>query len=395
MKAKEKKTILVFIPHYLPGYKYGGPIRSIANLDAWLGRELHFKIITSDRDLTEHEPYSGIEINKWVNIGNAEVYYLDSRNVFKLLKILKNTSYDVVYLNSLFDIFYSFLPLLILKYFMAFEDEHVILAPRGQLSEGALSQKTVKKIFFINSMRIMGFYKKITWQATNESEKAEIIKEMGIKSNHIKIASNLPPKNELKNSYITKKQEETLKIIFLSRIAPKKNLDFALEVLQKIKKYNITFDIYGSITDNAYWQKCESLITGMPENITVNYRGSIKNEQVIPLMSNYHLFFFPTKGENFGHAIVEAMMASTPVLISDKTPWIDLKKKGLGWDHSLDNKQAFVRVIEKLAGLPQEHINALKKQVSEGFYKEEIEHSVKDNRKLFHVSEYHVVRGTI
>ena len=41
------------------------------------------------------------------------------------------------------------------------------------------------------------------------------------------------------------------------------------------------------------------------------------------------LFVFPTLGENFGHVIFESLEASTPVLVSDQTPWKSNYKRGL------------------------------------------------------------------
>ena len=38
------------------------------------------------------------------------------------------------------------------------------------------------------------------------------------------------------------------------------------------------------------------------------------------MFQEYDLLFLPTKGENFGHVILESMSAGTPVLISDTTP---------------------------------------------------------------------------
>jgi hypothetical protein len=46
----DKPTILILNEYYLPGYKAGGPIRSISNLVSWLGDDFNFKIITTDRD---------------------------------------------------------------------------------------------------------------------------------------------------------------------------------------------------------------------------------------------------------------------------------------------------------------------------------------------------------
>ena len=38
--------------------------------------------------------------------------------------------------------------------------------------------------------------------------------------------------------------------------------------------------------------------------------------------------YLPTKGENFGHAISDSIANSTPVFISDKTPWNEILNIG-------------------------------------------------------------------
>ena len=55
------KTVLVFLSHYTPGFKTGGPLQSVANLVQHLGKEFRFRIITSDRDYEDTDPYPNIE----------------------------------------------------------------------------------------------------------------------------------------------------------------------------------------------------------------------------------------------------------------------------------------------------------------------------------------------
>jgi glycosyltransferase involved in cell wall biosynthesis len=37
--------------------------------------------------------------------------------------------------------------------------------------------------------------------------------------------------------------------------------------------------------------------------------------------AQYDLFAFPSRGENFGHVVLESLSVGTPVLVSDRTPW--------------------------------------------------------------------------
>ena len=62
----------------------------------------------------------------------------------------------------------------------------------------------------------------------------------------------------------------------------------------------------------------------------------------------------PTLGENYGHAIFEAMTTGVPVMISDQTPWRNLEQMKVGWDIPLQMKDKFREAITQAAGWNQE-----------------------------------------
>ena len=66
-----RPKILCFVSHYLPGYKSGGPVKSIHNLTEHLTKTFEFLIVTSDRDLNDTQPYKSISINKWNKVGKV------------------------------------------------------------------------------------------------------------------------------------------------------------------------------------------------------------------------------------------------------------------------------------------------------------------------------------
>jgi len=48
--------ILILTDYYLPGYKGGGPMRTLSTMVDRLGDEYRFRVLTRDRDLGDTEP---------------------------------------------------------------------------------------------------------------------------------------------------------------------------------------------------------------------------------------------------------------------------------------------------------------------------------------------------
>jgi glycosyltransferase involved in cell wall biosynthesis len=155
------------------------------------------------------------------------------------------------------------------------------------------------------------------------------------------------------------KTNNELKILFLSRIRDNKNLYFALEILKNIDDCNMILDIYGPIEDEKYWLKCKDLIEKLPRNIKAEYKGMILPENISNVISHYHTLFLPTKTENFGHVIVEAMLTGLVPIISNQTPWLNLEYEKAGWDIPLDNKIKYEEVVKKLYHMEEKEFTSL------------------------------------
>jgi len=196
---KGKKTILTFIGYYLPGYKSGGPVRSVSNMVNLLSEHYDFKIITRDRDELDHKPYDGIKINEWNKASNSFIYYTNLK--CSLRKLIRKTEFDTYYLNSFFDYHFSIKIILLLK-LKLIPQKPVVLAPRGELLEGALSLKRNKKRSYLTIAKKLGLYKYITWHASSKYEADEIKREFS-KNVKIKIAMDIPDFNLLMQQFIS------------------------------------------------------------------------------------------------------------------------------------------------------------------------------------------------
>jgi len=380
-----KKKIICFLRFYLPGFKSGGPVRTIANLIDNIGEDYLFHVVTSDRDVHDYKSFQSIKVDSWNKAYNSEIFYRSSflYYLYQIPKFFSKESYDYIYLNSFFSFEFSIVVLLF-RFCKIIPNKKIIIAPRGEFSKSALKIKLIQKIIYINIFKILKLYKNVTWQASSIYELNDIRKIFRKKNLSIKIAPDIPEINFEQNKKNLSWDMNPLKIIFLSRISSIKNLDFAIKVLKELE-INIHFEIVGPICDKDFWDYCLKLLKELPANISYDYLGSINHKDVRKIISNSHLFFLPTKSENYGHTIFESLSVGTPVLISDQTPWRDLSKHNAGWDLPLLNKINFVKSINNLSKLSlkkyeQKRIDALnfaKKRIN-------ISEILESNRDLFY-----------
>ena len=323
--GSKRPVILCFVAYYLPGFRSGGPVRTIANFVDHLGDEFDIRIVTHDRDALDSSPYEGVTVDCWNRVGKANVFYasIKTLTLSGIATLLRNTPHDILYLNSFFEFKFTTLPLLARRLGLA-PRKPCVIAPRGEFSAGALALKAQKKRFYLNAAKPIYLYSRLIWQASSEFERADIQREMGGVANTIHVASDLPPVEQVSkrdNSPTALQGDDTaLQIIFLSRITPMKNLDFLLEALSSVQS-KISLAIYGPLRELDYWQKCQALMASLPGNVFAEYMGEVHPSEVLNVFSAFDVFALPTRGENYGHVVFESLTAGTPVLISDQTPW--------------------------------------------------------------------------
>lgn len=347
-----KKKILIITGRYLPGYKDGGPVRSIKNLTDFLGNEYDFNILTCDRDHGDIKPYENIKVNEWNRVGNANVYYVPPKGFkFSVIKRLANDTH-LVYVCGCFSDYA--INTLILKRFNKIK-KPVVVAAMGLFSPMAFRIKYKKKKLFTTTFNILGLFKNIYWSATSEMEVKEICRQVKAKSEQFHIAEDLPRIVD-STSIVKEKKAGELSVCWISRIVPKKNLIKAIDILSGIKS-RIDFTIYGPVEDAEYWNKCQEMLKKLPDNITWQFNGNVESEQVVQTLRQHHVFLFPTLGENYGHVIQEALSAGCPCILSDQTPWQDLEEWGVGYVYKLDEMQKFADAVKSYAEMDNETFN--------------------------------------
>jgi glycosyltransferase involved in cell wall biosynthesis len=353
----ERPVLLVVVRTFFPAFKAGGPIQSLQALVCRLSGTFRIKVLTRDRDSGESRAFAGIMSNAWTPVSGAEVMYLPphATTIRNLIRLINRTEHDLLYINSFFDPVFTLAPLLARR-FGFLSRRPVVLAPRGELSDGALAQKRTKKLLFLRAMRGFGLYRDVRWHASCEEERKEIIEafcgDPDIE-NKIEVARNLAiaPSENKKRLPRPAKQAGALRAVFISRVSPKKNLAKAIDLLSRVRG-DVSLDVFGNISDPDYWAQCLAHAS-RATSLRMTYQGVVPHEEVVPRLQAYDLFVFPTRGENFGHVILEALLAGCPVAVSSATPWQTLEEEKAGWVIPLDQEEQYVKILQRVADMDE------------------------------------------
>lgn len=342
-----RPVILVLIGCLWPGSDSSGPNQSLRSLCAELTDEFEFRIVARDRPFGASARAAPED---WVDLGFAEIIYLriGPLGAIGLRRLLRDAEYDLLLLNGFFDREFT-LPTLIMRRLGLIPSRPVLLSPRGEFGDGALSLKRGVKRAWLAVVRLAGLLRGVTLHATSEQEAADIAERLTFAA-PARVAPNVRPMFAPPPA-TPERCGGPLRLVFLGRVTAIKNLDYALDTLRLVRT-DVAYDIFGPISDRAYGQACEALASTLPSHVKVRFMGEILNADAPATLAGYDLLFMPTKGENFGHAIFEALASSTPVLISDRTPWRNLTRRRAGFDLPLDDPGAFAAAIERMAAMP-------------------------------------------
>jgi glycosyltransferase involved in cell wall biosynthesis len=351
-----KPRITVFTRSYPPAYLGGGPARSLHALVEALTAEFRFSVVTSASD-SAAGPMQSVEPSRWGRFGHATIWYESGNRMpaRTAAKLLKETQPQLVFLNSVFDYRFAILPLLIVR--TMFRRVPVVLAPRGELSAGALALKRQKKRAFIAAFRLLKLHKAVTWRASTSREKADIERVFGSNvESHIAIDLRMGLFSdgvEQGRGQRVPDDPQGGSLVFFSRIVPKKNVAAVIQAMLHVKG-SARLSIAGPIEDVRYWNQCLELINEMSDSGLVRYIGTIPADEVVGFLNRFDLFVFPTLGENFGHVILESLAAGTPVIVGSDTPWHRIETAGAGWVCDPTNPEAIAELIEHFLSLDED-----------------------------------------
>lgn len=204
-----------------------------------------------------------------------------------------------------------------------------VVSIRGMLEPWSLKQSKFKKKVAMLLYQHYDLKKASCLHATAEME-AKSIRDLGYK-NPIAVIPNGIDLSEypLKDFSIKRKKK---KILFLSRIHPKKGIEYLIEAWERLdspKKSDWEVEIAGN-GDVQYLKKLNSMIESKSLGHSIKITGAKFGSEKISTYHSADIFILPTHSENFGIVIAEALSCGIPVITTYGTPWEDINKFNAG-----------------------------------------------------------------
>lgn len=204
----------------------------------------------------------------------------------------------------------------------------VLLSPHGMLEPYILNRNSLKKKVALFLYQRQAIITADFLLATANSEllnfrKLGFTRPAGVVPNGLSIAG-------IEKKKLIPSEGSHLKILFLSRIHPKKGIELLIEAMYRLKDQKIRLVIAGA--GNAdYMEELRQLTIKRKVENKIVFVGGVYDKDKWELYAQADLFVLPTYSENFGLVVIEALAAGIPVITTKGTPWQELETFKCGW----------------------------------------------------------------
>ncbi|GGH15200.1 XrtY-associated glycosyltransferase XYAG1 [Mucilaginibacter phyllosphaerae] len=318
--------VLHIIAAYKPAYIYGGPTMSASMLCEQLnqaGTAVEVFATTAngagELPVTANLPVKvdGVTVTYFKRITKDHTHF--SPALFNDLR-KRAHEFDLIHIHAWWNLVSVFSAVIAQS-----KGIPLIISPRGTLSDYSFLNKNSGVKGLIHKLLGKKLLAKSHIHVTSKREE-ESIKKLVKPLSIISIPNFVKPGNTL-----IKKQPAggLLKLLFFSRIEPKKGLDILLHALAFVTiPFHLTIAGDG---DKEYTDALKALVTNPALSSKITWAGFYGDDK-FDLLAAHHLLVLPSHDENFGNVVIESLSVGTAVLVSENVGlagYVDKLK--LGW----------------------------------------------------------------
>lgn len=227
--------------------------------------------------------------------------------------------------STVFNIFYNI-----------FTSTPYIVTPRGMLEKWAMQRSFIKKQIFYFIFEKLHIKNAKCLRATSLMEAKTFLK-LGFKNPIINVPNSIRIPKIKSHSLIKKKLK--YRLLFLSRLHPKKGLRELLQAWKLLQDKNLDWELVICGSDEEQYEKKMKNLAKKLKLKRVLWKNFVIGKEKDRIFRSSDLFVLLSYSENFGLAIAEALSYRLPVITTLNTPWKNLNKKKCGWCISLKMKK--------------------------------------------------------
>lgn len=288
----------------------GGPSRSVPQTCIELAKSgLEIEIIARPSENPVDVPQTD----------NLTVRFLTLSQLIGFARSIDRTSVSLVHLQHVWDPYIAVMARAARRAKIPY-----VITPRGMLEPWIMNRNRWKKQLALVLYQRHDLQQAALLHATCDMEKHNI-EALELK-NPIAVVPNGLDLSEVPPS---KQHIGSRKVVFLSRIHPKKGLELLLDAWKQLRPTDWTLEIAGD-GDTAYQNQLLEKTTR--EAIRgVHFVGPRYGQAKWDFIKSADLFVLPTYSENFGIVVAEALAVGVPVITTTGTPWQELHTCQCGW----------------------------------------------------------------
>ncbi len=304
--------------------KRGGPTFALREMTKEaIARGHQCTIVSTDFDLDTDPPHGfekSIEIIMFKSLDPKQYPF----SITMAAWLFKNVRrFDLVHVHT----FFTF-PALSAAFCSSFRGIPFLIRPLGTLDPWSLEQKSTKKRLFLRTVGQSVLNRATGVHVTSNQEEINL-RAFGehLHLFNVPLGVKLPEVNEGRA-----RKEGPLRLLYLSRIHPKKNVPTLVEAVNKLIEagHDLELVLAGG-GEEKHIQPIRDLIDSLTHQ-KITLAGFKEGAQKVKLLEECDVFVLPSFQENFGIAVAEGMAYGKPVLISDVIALskdVDIAKAGL------------------------------------------------------------------
>lgn len=330
---------------------YGGPsqmVRGFSSALAQAGAEV--TLLTTDANGDTGQPPLAVPLNQPVTEDNYTVWYFRCapfrRYKFSvdLLRWLSRhaSDYDVAHIHALFSPISSAAATV-----ARWRGLPYVLRPLGTLDPADLAKKRALKQMYAQFWERSNLAGAAALHFTSQQE-ALVSERFGTASTSWVIPLGVTPQPPVPPNTVAHICQRLgipaapPKLLYLSRLDPKKGLDLLIPALENLADSGTDFHFIlagSNPQDPAYEKTIQTRIQASALAPRTTLTGFVNGAEKAALLQAADGFVLPSYYENFGIAVAEAMLAGLPVVISKGVYiWQDIEQSQSGWVCDLSEK---------------------------------------------------------